>query len=131
MNAVVVDTCVVSFIMRADPRVELYRSHLRDQTLAISFMTVAEMYEGAYRANWGQKKIRRLETTLRKYLVIPYDNEMAREWARIRVERRQKKIAPKDAWIAATARRHGCALVTHDRDFEGIQDLVVISEPEK
>jgi predicted nucleic acid-binding protein len=34
-----------------------------------------------------------------------------------------------DAWIAATARRHGCPLVTHNGDeFLDIPGLEVISE---
>jgi len=40
-----------------------------------------------------------------------------------------RPISVQDAWIAATALRHGCPLVTHNRDdFAKITGLTVISE---
>ncbi|RME46789.1 MAG: type II toxin-antitoxin system VapC family toxin [Chloroflexi bacterium] len=131
MTAVIVDTDVVSFLLKADTRANLYREHLVGKTLAISFMTVAELYQWAYGRSWGDKRIRRLEEQLRAYLVIPYDNELCRHWARICVERQRagRPISVQDAWIAATAVRHGCPLVTHNRtDFTDIMGLEVISE---
>jgi tRNA(fMet)-specific endonuclease VapC len=48
MNGVViVDTDVVSFLFKGDTRAQAYREHLRGKTLAISFMTVAELYQWA------------------------------------------------------------------------------------
>jgi tRNA(fMet)-specific endonuclease VapC len=41
---VIVDTDVVSYLFKGDTRAEAYRQHLRGKTLAISFMTVAELY---------------------------------------------------------------------------------------
>ncbi len=36
--------------------------------LAISFMTVAESFEGALRAGWSESRIERLKAVLRSYL---------------------------------------------------------------
>ena len=56
MNNLVLDTNVVSYLMRRDPLARLYRPHLANHSLAISFMTLAGLYEGASRGNWGADK---------------------------------------------------------------------------
>ena len=50
---VILDTDVVSFLFKGDTRAEAYRIHLRGKTLALSFMTVAELYQWALVRNWG------------------------------------------------------------------------------
>ena len=127
----IVDTDVVSFLFKGDTRAQLYRPHLQGKTLALSFMTVAELYQWAYIRNWGEQKLTRLEEQLRAYVIVPYDNELCKQWATICVERQRlgRPISVQDAWIAATALRHGCPLVTHNRDdFANITGLTVISE---
>ena len=129
MSTVVLDTNVVSYLMRGHSLSEGYRPHLEGRTLAISFMTVGELYEGAYRGGWGAGKLTKLKETARSYVVIPFSFELCREWGAIRYERRQRPIAVDDAWIAATARAHGCPLVTHNpNDFRGIDGLDVLTE---
>ena len=127
----IVDTDVVSFLFKGDTRAQLYRPHLQGKTLALSFMTVAELYQWAYIRNWGEQKLTRLEEQLRAYVIVPYDNELCKQWATVCVERQRlgRPISVQDAWIAATALRHGCPLVTHNRDdFANITGLTVISE---
>jgi tRNA(fMet)-specific endonuclease VapC len=131
MTALIVDTDVVSFLLKDDTRAQLYRPHLQDKTLALSFMTVAELYQWAYVRNWGVRKLTRLEEQLHRYVIVPFDNELCKQWANISVQRQRmgRPISVQDAWIAATALRHSCPLVTHNRDdFSDITDLEVISE---
>jgi tRNA(fMet)-specific endonuclease VapC len=130
-TVVIVDTDVVSFLFKGDTRAQLYRPHLQGKTLALSFMTVAELYQWAYIRNWGEQKLTRLEDQLRAYIIVPYDNELCKQWATICVGRQRlgRPISVQDAWVAATALRHGCHLVTHNRDdFANITGLIVISE---
>ena len=56
-TVVIVDTDVVSFLFKGDTRAQLYRPHLQGRTLALSFMTVAELYQWAYIRNWTLAKI--------------------------------------------------------------------------
>jgi tRNA(fMet)-specific endonuclease VapC len=131
MTALIVDIDVVSFLLKDDTRAQLYRPHLQDKTLALSFMTVAELYQWAYVRNWGVRKLTRLEEQLHRYVIVPFDNELCKQWANISVQRQRmgRPISVQDAWIAATALRHSCPLVTHIRDdFSDITDLEVISE---
>lgn len=53
MKTLLLDTNVVSYLMRGHALGRAYRPLLANHALAVSFMTVAELYEGAYRNNWG------------------------------------------------------------------------------
>lgn len=128
---IVLDTNVVSYLMKGGPLAEAYAPHVQGRLLAIAFITVGEMYYGAEKGRWGEGKRKALETTLRNFVVIPYDHEIARCYGRLVAERHRigKPIAPNDAWIAACTVRHGVPLVTHNaKDFEGISALEVITE---
>lgn len=48
--------------------------------------------------------------------ILQYDRDLGRTWARVVESCRQqgRTIADPDAWIAATACRHGIPLVTHN-----------------
>jgi predicted nucleic acid-binding protein len=128
---IILDTNIVSYLMRGGREADAYAPHVQGKLLAIAFITVGELYFGAENRNWGDSKRKKLETTLRNFVVIPYDHEIARCYGRLVAERKRngKPIAPNDAWIAACTVRHGVPLVTHNaKDFEGIAALKVITE---
>jgi predicted nucleic acid-binding protein len=139
MGLLILDTNVVSYLMRGSTQTgglaaslaAKYEPHLRGHTLAISFMTVGELFEGAYRKGWAPARLEKLEAVLRDYLVIPWSPAICKSWARIRADRKDQPISVDDAWIAAAAVAHGCPLVTHNpSDFHGIAGLSIITEPE-
>ena len=126
---VLLDTNVVSYLLNGHTVAQRYIPHLQGKLLAISFMVVAEMHEGAARAGWGRARLDRLDATLKQYVVVPTSYPLCVEWGAIRAERRQQPISSEDAWMAATARANGWPLVSHNAaDFVGIQGLTVISE---
>jgi len=129
MNALVLDTNIVSYLMKGHSAASAYRHHLEGKTLAISFMTVGELYEGAYRQGWDDSKREKLKAEIKKYLVIPYSPRVCEIWGQIRAARKSQPIATDDAWIAATALVYGCPLVTHNSgDFAGVEHLSIITE---
>ncbi len=130
LQTVLVDTDVLSFIFKADPKAELYKPEIEGKIAALSFQTVAESLQGAYRQGWGEKRLESLRAEIRRYLIVPFDWAMVEHFAQIRAERwkvgREIKVA--DCWIAATARHLGVPIVTHNRrDFAGTSGLTVIS----
>ena len=134
MNAVLLDTNVVSFFMKDHPYSQWYRTAVEGKSLTISFMTAGELYEGAYRHKWGAIRMAELKATLNSYVVIPHSIEICEAWGWIRSERRALPIAVDDAWIAATALVHGYPLVTHNpTDFAWVRGLQLItaSPPKK
>ncbi len=130
MNFVVLlDTNIPSFAFRNDPRLEQYTDHLVDRLLAISFMTVAELYQWGAVRNWGEKRLEQMEAALERYVQLDVDRETCRLWGDVRARRRAKgrPISAQDAWIAATAIRYGIPLVTDDvDDFGYLDDLTVL-----
>jgi hypothetical protein len=57
MNAVVVDTDVVSLIFKGDSRAQKYLSVLSGPDLLVSFMTEAELERWILQAKWGPERI--------------------------------------------------------------------------
>jgi tRNA(fMet)-specific endonuclease VapC len=128
MDTLLVDTNIFSYIHKKDTRAKLYRKHLEGKRLALSFMTVAEVYRWAVERKWGPKKIADLRTKLKKYVVLSYDDAIAWKYAEVR-SIAGHPIDLGDAWIAASALRYRIPLVTHNRKhYEHIPGLQVISE---
>lgn len=134
MNAVLLDTTVASLLhprKRASPLRACYEPHMRGKTLALSFQTVAELWQWAEIRQWGQTARQQLDSFLRRFLIIPYDYELTRVWARVMADcqRQGRCFEAGDGWIAATAVHHQLPLLTHDRDFSScsIRGLQVIT----
>ena len=100
-----VDTDVFSYILKRETRADFFKPYLLHRTAAISFMSVAELYYGAYKDEWRDPRITGLENCLKNYVVLPYDYEVARLWGVVRVEHQKRghDIGQGDCWIAATA----------------------------
>lgn len=129
-SRVLVDTNVFSYIFWKRTQANFFLPYLAHKTLAVSFITVGELYYGAYKADWGQKRIEELESKLKNYVVIPYDYGLCQTYARIRTDREKLGLSVDlpDVWIAACAVNHDCALATNNgRHFEGIPGLDLIS----
>lgn len=124
-----VDTNVVSYLMKEHSLAASYLPHLTGHTLAVSFQTVAELLEGAAMAKWGPTKRAALASTLAGLLILESTGVVCERWADVRAARLAQPIGVADAWIAATALAYGIELVTHNpADFRGVPGLVVISE---
>ena len=130
MSVLLVDTNIVSYVFKRDTRATAYAPYLNGQTLAISFMTVAELYQWAALRNWGQRRGQQLEAHMRSYVVIPFDSAVCQVWGNVRAmcQRQGQPISVQDAWIAATALHHQLPLVTHNPDhFQPVQGLTIIT----
>ncbi len=122
MDAVLLDTSVVSLLhpkKRGNPLLARYQAHITGKVLALSFQSVAELWSWAEENGWGEKQRAGMEDFLRKFLVIPYDFELAKVWAKVNAHSKKKgrRFEAGDAWIAATAVHRQITLLTHDRHF--------------
>ena len=117
MKQVVLDTDVWSFLFKRDSRAELYRPHLEESILYVSFQTVAELYQWAETNKWGVARWARLADWLSRFEILDVDDETSRVWARVRSMRAQQgsSISAQDAWIAACALRHGVSAISRGR----------------
>ena len=93
-------------------------------------MTLAEIRHGALDASWGPRKRDLLEAYLADFSVLHSDTLLCSAWAEVRNESRRKdrRIGPADAWIAATALVLSAPLVTHNsRDYQHLERLQFVT----
>jgi len=130
LNEVLLDTDVVSYLLNRHTLADVYEELLVGYAPMICFMTVAEMYRGALKRNWGPRRTAELEGHLRQFAVVPYNFRVCLSYAHITnaAEKLGKPIATADALIAASALSLGIPLATNNkRHFQGIEGLTVIS----
>src|SRR5689334_7011096 len=127
----VVDTDVASFIFKWHPEfAPRYVNIVRGSELIVSFMTVAEMRQGALDAKWGQRKCALLEAYLADFSALHSDSLLCSMWAAVRSESMQKgrPISSADAWIAATALVLSAPLVTNNpTDYRHLDKVRIVS----
>ena len=117
-SRILVDTDVVSYIAARSPQAESFGTLLQDSLLTISFVTVGEMFHGAAKKNWGERRILELERLLRRYTVIPGTYPVAKAYGQVK-RAFQDQVDENDMWIAATAIAHELPVATNNlRHFE-------------
>jgi predicted nucleic acid-binding protein len=99
--------------------------------IAVSVITAAELELGVLRAADPAVRATRLATLARvraTYPMLPIDDVTVSCYARIADEqlRAGRKSRRHDTWIAATALRHGVAVVTQDVDFTAFTAVEII-----
>jgi predicted nucleic acid-binding protein len=79
----------------------------------------------------GAKRRASVEQRIKAAVVVPYDLDLCREYAKVKAETTKKglTIPANDLWIATCAIRHSLPLITHNlKHFENIPHLNIISE---
>lgn len=101
------------------------------EEIAVSVITAAELELGVLRATEPNARAIRLATLSRvqaTYPLLPVDPQVASCFARIASAELAKRhrLRRHDTWIAATAMRHGAAVLTQDADFSSFAEVAVI-----
>lgn len=101
------------------------------EEIAVSVITAAELELGILRATEPETRATRLATLARvqaTYPLLPVDPEVASCFARIAASEisRGRRLRRHDTWIAATAMRHGAAILTQDADFSAFKSVEVV-----
>ena len=137
-SGVIVDTMVVSWLFdeRPNPLADQYRELVGSQPVLLAFQSVMELRFGALRAGWGELRRRRLERRIAEIAVVQPDDALITACAELRVRCQLaghalgNKLHDGDRWIAATAIRLDMALVSHDRLFNDVPGLDLITVPD-
>jgi|ERR1039457_2852930 tRNA(fMet)-specific endonuclease VapC len=114
MNAIVVDTDVVSLVFKQDTRAQAYLAALAAPDLLVSFMTEAELERWILQARWGAERINRFRTYMKRFVSVPSSRDLIVNWAEVMVAAQSlgRRIEVADAWIAALSgprsARRGC-----------------------
>lgn|SRR5689334_6543213 len=130
---------VVSWLLdeHPNPLGAQYRDLIGSSPVLLAFQTVAELRFGAIRAGWGELRRRRLDRAIAELTVVQPDDQMVTAWAQLRADCQRfghalgDKLHDGDRWIAATALRLDCALVSHDGIFDHVPglDLICTTNP--
>jgi tRNA(fMet)-specific endonuclease VapC len=126
-----VDTNVLSLILKRDTRALAYVPHLAGYVGVLAFITVAELHRWAEERDWGPRRRAALNRLLAVYAVVYPDEGLCRRWALLMAVTKPagRSLPFADSWIAATALYLDVPLVTHNpRDFSGITGLRIITE---
>jgi len=129
-SGILLDTDVVSFIFDNKPQAKLFNPYLIDRDIAISFITLGELYHGAFKSKWGAVRISALERLLQKYILFPYEYDLCLLWGKIKTSCEQEghPIEDSDCWIAASAIYYDCALATNNtKHFIHVNGLRLVS----
>jgi tRNA(fMet)-specific endonuclease VapC len=93
----------------------------------ISITVLAELYHAVYTSYNRQTNLGRLQGMLEGLVLWPFDEVAAEEFGKIQAEQRAKgrPIPAMDVQIAAVVRTQGLTLLTADRHFQYVDQLVV------
>lgn len=121
-----VDTDWVVFYLRGrEPYVSTLRG-LQKEGLAVSVISVAELYEGVFRAQDPQTREEGLARFLAGVVVLDVNKDVARVFGQLRAELRRQglTVADFDLLIGSTAFYHDLLLLTNNRrHYEKIPGL--------
>ncbi len=110
-------------------RVEAATRRLRElegQGLAVSIISVAELWEGVYFSKDPDRSQATLEEFLSGVVILGIDEEIGKQFGQLRGSLRQhgRRIGDFDLLIATSALRHNLTLLTNNRrHFENIEGL--------
>ena len=121
------DTNVLIHAVRGRPpavRAQLQRQSPDD--VAVSSITVAELWYGAEKSVSPARKREAWKAVLEPFQVIAFDRDAAKHHARIRYLLRHRPIGERDLLIASIALAHDLTLVTHNAaEFSRVPQLQV------
>jgi tRNA(fMet)-specific endonuclease VapC len=125
-----VDTDWTIHWLHGHEQIQLRMTELRERGLALSAVSLAELWEGVHYSRDPQESENRLHDFLKRVSLIGIDEEICKlfgkERGRLRVQ--GKRIGDFDLMIGVTARKHDLTLLTNNRrHFEDIQGLRIES----
>ena len=120
------DVCIFALKKRSAALLEKLNAH--DGVMAISDVTLFELYYGAENYQDAQVRITMIEDFASRLEILAFDSKAARHAGNIRakLEASGKIIVAYDIQIAATARSQGLILATNNvREFGRVEGLRV------
>lgn len=85
MDALLLDTDVFSYLNKpGDTRGDLYRPHVKGKTIALSFITVGELFYWTEKRKWSRRRIAELEQRIKTAVIVPYDIDLCKEFGRVK-----------------------------------------------
>jgi tRNA(fMet)-specific endonuclease VapC len=122
------DTNICIYLVKRRPSRLLERFNRHSGQIAVSTITVSELYFGAEKSGRQAENFAALELFFSGLAILPFPKDTALHFAQIRValQKAGTPIGPYDMLIGAQARAEGLVLVTkNEREFRRIPGLHV------
>ena len=119
MSFVVLDTDVASAVFRGRTSGQL-NARLAGHSLAITFVTVAELTKWTLVRQWGPQRLADMQSFLANVVALPYGDTVATTWGHMqaRAQLRGRPRPANDTWIAACCLARALPLATLNlKDF--------------
>ena len=124
------DTGIIIDILRKKKETLLWLESIkREQPLAITLITVFEIYRGIYGGTRAIEELESFEYLKKQLTLLPFTETHMREAARasILLQRAGKEIDLRDLLIGICAREEGCILKTNNKKhFTSIPNLRIL-----
>ena len=111
------DTNICAYLMKGSfPALSRKVLTVDPSQLAVSSVTVFDLYYGAAKGAWGERNMQRLRVFLSSFQVLPFGEADAIAAGQIRAELRRlgRPIGSYDVQIAAQGVARGLTVVTHN-----------------
>lgn len=120
------DTNIVSHLVRQHPEVVNRYSQITPEKMCISSVTEAELLYGVAKKQ-NNKRHETIMEFLKTITICAWDSEAAATYGELRaaMEKKGKVMGDLDQLIAAHAISRGTTIVTNDHAFGMVQDLTV------
>ena len=127
MKRYLLDTNIVSHLIKGHPVVSQHIVNMPMASLGISVITEAELYYGLAKRPEAKRFQLVVEEFLKRVDVLPWDSAIVKSYGFIRaeMERQGKNLAPLDMLIAAHALSVDAVLVTNDKAFYQVGGLTI------
>ena len=121
------DTNAVSHLIKANPALAKRVTATPMADLCISAITEGELLFGLAKRPAARQLHAAVTEFLKRVDVLPWDSSAAEHYGKLRasMETQGKPLASLDMLIGAHAISSGAVLVTSDRAFQQIEDLIV------
>ena len=122
------DTNIVIYVIKHRPIEVLETFNQHANRMAISSITLAELFHGAEKSSKPGHNYSVIEDFASRLEVLPYATKAAQHYGSIRsdLERRGQPIGVNDLHIAAHARSEGLVLVTNNlNEFDRVSGLLL------
>ena len=122
------DTNIVIYVLKRRPKEVLAMFNANASRMAISSITLSELFYGAEKSLNTDKNLEAVEEFVSHLDVLPYDAKASQHYGQIKaaLEKKGQIIGENDIHIAAHATSHGLVLVSNNvREFKRVPNLVL------
>ena len=122
------DTNIVIYVLKRRPKEVLDIFNANASRMAISSITLSELFYGAEKSLNTDKNLEAVEEFVSHLDVLPYDAKASQHYGQIKaaLEKKGQIIGENDIHIAAHATSHGLILVSNNvREFKRVSNLVL------